>query len=164
MAASLLIEHEQAMRSHGQLIRRDSGIPFPIRRGSTAMEIIIAMFLLATLAVVSGQIVISVVQTRLEQRKRAYALLEAGNVMEEVFLLPWTELEGAPSREWPCSAAAKQVLRNPRVLLLTQLTQDENTRRLVVTVEWSNGRDQAPQHIQLVAFRHRSQGTGETLP
>lgn len=158
MAASLPIECEQGMINHGQFIRYDLRRPFRCCRGSTALEIIIALFLLATLAVISGQIVVSVVQTRVEQRKRAYALLEAGNIMEEVFLLPWTELGPGQSRDWPCSQAAKQVLKNPRVILLTQPTDDENTRRLVINVEWSVGRDQAPQRVQLVAFRHRSQG------
>ncbi|HOA53427.1 MAG TPA: hypothetical protein PKI05_14335 [Thermogutta sp.] len=122
----------------------------------TTMEIIVAMFLLATLAMIASQIIATVVQTRVEQRKRAFALQEAGNAMEEAFLLSWQELKPGQSRQWTCSDTAAKILKNAKVTLVTEATPDDNTRRLVVCVEWSSGGGREPQRIQLVAFRHRA--------
>lgn len=132
-----------------------------VRPAITVIEIIISLFLLATLAVLSGQIITSVVQARLDQRKCAWAIQEAGKAMEKAFLLPWKEMEPGQSREWPCSESAKRILKNPKTTILTEATDDENLRRLVVRVEWATGRSQRVQQIQLVAFRHRFQPSKE---
>lgn len=126
-----------------------------VRAATTPMEIIISLFLLATLAVLSGQIIASVVQTRLEQRKRAWAMQEAGNAMEKAFLLPWAELEPGQSRECTSSESARRFWKDLRTTIFTEATDDEKVRRLVIRVEWSTVRNQAKQQIQLVAFRHR---------
>lgn len=152
-----LMQADRTMRSIAYLPFADNSKRFELRSATTVMEIIISLFLLATLAVLSGQIIASVVQTRVEQRKRAWALQEAGNAMEKAFLVPWAELEPGQRREWPCSEAAKRILKDARTTILTEATDDNNVRRLVVRVEWSPGRGQTTQQIQLVAFRHHPQ-------
>jgi len=148
---------DRTMRSIGCVPFADNSKRFELRPATTVMEIIISLFLLATLAVLSGQIIASVVETRIEQRKRAWALQEAGNAMERAFLVPWAELEPGQRREWACSEAAKRILKEARTTILTEATDDNNVRRLIVRVEWSPGRGQTTQQIQLVAFRHHLQ-------
>lgn len=152
---------DRIMLSIGRVPSPDNSKRFELRPATTVMEIIISLFLLATLALLSGQIIASVVQTRIEQRKRAWALQEAGNAMEKAFLIPWAELEPGQRREWTCSEAARRVLKDARTTILTEVTDDSNVRRLVVRVEWSPARGQTTQQIQLVVFRHHPQHSEE---
>ncbi len=150
------------VKTCGRVMSKERRSRLEHRFAVTTMEIIVAMFLLATLAMIATQIIATVVQTRVEQRRRAFALQEAGNAMEMAFLLPWQELKPGESREWTCSDAALKTLKNAKVTVMTEATPDENTRRIVVCVAWSSGNGQEPQTIHLVAFRHRPLTSDET--
>lgn len=126
-------------------------------QGTSAVEMVMAMFLLVVLGLLCTQIITSSVRLRLEQRKRLFALQEANNALEKAFQMPWEELAKARVETWPCSPGAAQVL--PKASVQVEINAlDEDARRLAVTVQWPAGPGQKMEHVSLVAFRHKPAG------
>lgn len=127
------------------------------RQGSSAVEMVAAMFLLVVLGLLCTQVITSSVRVRLEQRKRIFALQEASNALEKAFQMPWEELVKARVETWPCSPGAAQVL--PKASVQVEISAlDDHARRLAVTVQWPAGSGQKMEHVSLVAFRHKPAG------
>jgi len=135
------------------------------RSGTTAVELVVAVTLLAVLTGICGELIVSTVRLRREERRRAWALQEAANAMETLFAKPWEELPVGKKEVGPCSSAGQSVLGSA-VVRREVLAADEG-RRLLVTVEWPNGDGKSPGNVSLVAYRfppRAAQPTSQSSP
>jgi Tfp pilus assembly protein PilE len=126
------------------------------RSGTTAVELVVAVTLLAVLTGICGELIVSTVRLRREERKRAWALQEAANVMETLFAKPWDELSVGKKEVRPCSPAGQSVLES--AVVRQEVFAAGKGRRLVVTVEWPNGEGKLPGSVSLVAYRFPTVG------
>ncbi|WP_347243587.1 hypothetical protein [Thermogutta sp.] len=119
--------------------------------GSTAVELVVAVTLLAVLSGICSELIVSTVRLRREERKRAWALQEAANAMETLFAKPWEALVVGKKEVGPCSPAGQPVLES--AVVRQEVLAAGEARRLVVTVEWPNGEGKPSGSVSLVAYR-----------
>lgn len=130
------------------------GWPKGSRRGlSSTVELLVALALLAVLVLICGQVLLATVRLRSDERKRAWALQEAANVMEALFIMPWEEFLPGKVETHPCSREAQSVLGPATVTQEIEGLQD-GRRRLRVTVQWPGSPGESLGSVSLVAFRH----------
>ncbi len=140
------------------------------RRGFTLTETVVAVIILTTAIAVSTQILVATsVQHKAMQCERV-ALIEAGNVIERLAVVPWSKLEAGELSDWKLSPQASEVLPDGKLEIQIEPTDAKKTgkeqvgkeqiakelagRRLTVTVSYSPAENQPDRSVRLVTWRY----------
>ena len=91
-------------------------------------------------------------------QQRATAVREAGNLMEEVFSRPWSDLSANTTLTLGLPDASGSVLPDARVNVAVQPEEaTADALRIQIEIDWRNAAGQRSAPVRLCAWRYRSQ-------
>lgn len=127
------------------------------RRGYLMLELATAVVVLGVMMGVCLQAIGWVLKERRSIDRRAVALQEAANLLDEFTALPWPQL--TPQRAQACqmSAEAAAILPRARVdVALAEPAGEPPARRITVTLHWQgdHGQDEGPLRLTAWVYRH----------
>jgi hypothetical protein len=138
--------------------------PFSRRRGTTLIEAIMAVTLLAAGLAMTGQVLYTTSRLRRDNERRGCALQEAANALEQLRAMPWSELAAdeppqlelspAGARQLPGGKLALRIVDEPAE------TASPLTKRLEVDVSWRPLGGQASSTVSASSWRF----SGEDQP
>jgi type II secretory pathway pseudopilin PulG len=124
------------------------------RRGTTLLETVVAVGLLATGLSLTAQVLAWNSAQRRANQQRQCAVQEAANCLERLRLLPWDELTAAGVQDFEMSAEAAAVL--PQAKLKLDVRHDPAQRdgkRMQIQIQWTNRAGQPVAPVRLTAWR-----------
>jgi hypothetical protein len=120
------------------------------------MELAVAGVLVGALLVVCLQLVAAAAGQRRAADLRQCALLELGNVMEQVTARPWAELTAAAlSREKLSPPAARQMPGAELKIEVFTPAGEPGTKRITAAIGWQDRSGQLFAPLTLTAWRHQ---------
>lgn len=129
---------------------------FERRRAFTMVEVAITALLLVIAMTVTLQVLGWVAAERRALDRRQCAIRESANIMEQLAVRPWKELEAEPLKQVKLSETARQTLPGAE-LSLAAADQPEwgGTKRLSLRLRWRNrsGGWEAPVRLSAWAYR-----------
>jgi type II secretory pathway component PulJ len=125
------------------------------RSGTTLLEVIAAGAILGVLLIVCAQMLSrAVVQQQAIAHRRA-ALQMACNAMERAQAQSWDEVDGARMESIAQAVVEQGMLRNGRVVLVVDQPESmPPSKRIHVTVSWTEGSDEVERKQELTAWRY----------
>jgi Tfp pilus assembly protein PilV len=129
-----------ARREHRRRSLQSEG--HSLRRGISLVEVTVAAVVLSALVLMLGQSVGWVATARKDADRRQVALLEAGNVMEQITALPFEEIDNKRGREVRLSDYAHQLLGADALVVEVQAVEGEpKSKRISVGVGYKEPKD-----------------------
>jgi hypothetical protein len=140
----------QARRTHN--LRRT-------RRGTTLLECVIALGVLAAALTLGAQVLAwSAAQRRLGDQRHV-ALQEAANCLERVRQMPWEELTAERLATLDLSSEARQRLTSAELHVAPEeIAGQPSAKRVEVEIQWLTRHGETPLRVALVTWRYK---TGE---
>jgi hypothetical protein len=126
------------------------------RRGMMLLELAVAGVLAGTLLVVCLQLLSAALAQRRAADQRQCALLELGNVMEQVAARPWAQLATSELSHEKLSPSASRQLPGAELKIEVSTPAGEpNAKRITATLRWQDrgGRLLAP--VTLTTWRYQ---------
>lgn len=130
----------------------------PARRGYLLVELAAATALLGTMLLIMVPAVGWIAHERQSLDRRAVALQEAANLLDELTSLPWAAITPERVQASRMSAEAEAILSPAKLeIALDEPADDPAAKRLCVTLRWqgSHGLDDGP--VRLTAWTYRRQ-------
>ena len=125
------------------------------RRGMMMIELAVAGALVGTLLVVCLQLLSAALAQRRAADQRQCALLELGNVMEQVAARPWAELTTAVLSQEKLSQSANSQLPGAELKLeVSPLADESNAKRITATLRWQDRSGQLLVPMTLTTWRY----------
>ena len=124
------------------------------RRGATVTEATIAIAIAAAvLAGVAQLMALASHQRRISER-RAMAVREAGNLMENLMSRPWAEVTSEKLAAIELSDECSENLPDARLQVeVSSEGDDDQVKRIDVQIDWRNTANQRGEPVRLVAWR-----------
>ena len=126
------------------------------RRGFIVLEVVAASALAAMLLVVCLQLLSGVLAQRRAADRRQYALLELGNVMEQVAARPWSDLTAASLSQERLPPSVEEHL--PGAVLAVTLAEPadgSNAKRITASLRFEDDHGQMTKPIVLTTWRYK---------
>jgi hypothetical protein len=130
------------------------------RRGSIFLEVCMALFMLGAALGVIAQLLVIAAQQKRGYERRSLATQEAANLLERVIARPWDALAAGPVDQLDLPASAKTQL--PEAQVRAEVIEEEGKptqKQIQIQVDWVNRAGQRERPVQLVAWKHRLEGT-----
>ncbi len=125
------------------------------RSGFTLTETVVAGIILSTAIAVSMQMLVATSAQHQTMEQGRIALLEAGNVVERLSVLPWSKLDADELSAWNLGPQAARALPGGKLEIQVQPTSDEPAaKRLTVVVSYSPKEKQPARSVRLVTWRY----------
>ena len=122
--------------------------------GTTLLETVIAVALLAAALSLSTQVLAWTAMERRESQRRQVALQEAANCLERLRGWPSDRLSTEQAQAIALSPQAHDVLPQGRVAVdIRTDPADENSRQIQIEVHWSNRTGQPLAPVRLTTWR-----------
>jgi hypothetical protein len=126
------------------------------RDGSSIAEVSLAVVIASVTVIAIAQLLAVTARQHRLLDQHLLALIEVGNVMEEVMSRPFDEIAGELPPAVTLSELCQQQLPDARLEVQVEPEADvEDARRVTVRIEWSNLARQRPRPVQLVAWKYR---------
>lgn len=126
------------------------------RRGMMMIELAVAGVLVGTLLVVCLQLLSAALAQRRAADQRQCALLELGNVMEQVAARPWTELTTAILSQEKLSPSADSQLPGAELKIeVSPLADEPNAKRIIAALRWQDRGGQLLAPVTVTTWRYR---------
>jgi Tfp pilus assembly protein PilE len=126
------------------------------RRGMMMIELAVAGVLVGTLLVVCLQLLSAALAQRRAADQRQCALLELGNVMEQVTARPWTELTTAILSQKKLSPSADSQLPGAELKIeVSPLADEPNAKRITAALRWQDRSGQLLAPVTVTTWRYR---------
>ena len=120
------------------------------------LELAVAGALVGTLLVVGLQLLSTAVAQRRAVDQRQCALLELGNVMEQIAACPWPKLTTPMlSREKLSASAARQLPGAELKIEVSTSTGQPNAKRITATLRWQDRSGQLTAPVTLTTWRYQ---------
>jgi len=119
-------------------------------------ELAVAGALVGTLLVVCLQLLSAALAQRRAADQRQAALVELGNVMEQVAARPWADLTTAALSQEKLSPSSERVLPGAELKIEVSPSADgPDARRITVVLRWQD-RGRSPVSMTLTTWRYRT--------
>jgi Tfp pilus assembly protein PilE len=126
------------------------------RRGMMMVELAVAGALVGMLLVVCLQLLSAAVAQRRAADQRQCALVELGNVMEQVTARPWAKLTTAVlSQERLSSSADRQLPGAELKIEVLALADQPNAKRITAALRWQDRSGQLVAPVTLTTWRYK---------
>ncbi len=126
------------------------------RRGVMLVEVVAASGIVAAVLVLCLQLLSAAAAQRRTADQRQCALLELGNVMEQVAARPWAELTTAAFAKKKLSPSAERQLPAAELKIEILASADEpNAKRIAVAVRWQDRSGQLLAPATLTTWRYK---------
>ncbi len=126
------------------------------RRGMMMIELAVAGALVGTLLVVCLQLLSAALAQRRAADQRQCALLELGNVMEQVTARPWAELTTAVLSQEKLSQSANSQLPGAELKIeVSPLADESNAKRITAALRWQDRSGQLLVPMTLTTWRYK---------
>jgi len=122
------------------------------RRGTTVTEATIAVVIAAAVLTGVAQLVALASHQRRISERRAVAVREVGNLMENLMSRPWAEITTEKLADVELSDECSENLPDVR-LHVEVSSEDDEAKRIGVQIDWQNAADQRGEPVRLVAWR-----------
>ena len=126
------------------------------RRGSTLLELAVSIIMVGVLLAISAQVLGWTVRERRATDRRAAALVEAGNLLDELTRLPWNEVTQESVAATKLSGEADAMLPDAKLEVTMRQPEDDPTaKRITVSIDWLGDHQQreAPARITAWVFK-----------
>lgn len=126
--------------------------------GMAVVEAIVGLVIsLAVLATIAHLLALAAGQRRVTEQ-RAVAVLEAGNLMEQIMARPWTELVTEKLGQMALSESCRQRLPDARLRVEgTAEGEPASARQIRIQIDWQDRAGQRVRPVQLVAWRYAAE-------
>ena len=131
------------------------------QRGTITHEAIMAIVIATAVLAGTAQILALVSHQRRDIDRRSAALHEAGNLMEEIAVIPWNKLTAEDVAALTLSDDCRAILREPRLNITVAAEPASAGKHISVEIDWLVGQDQRSLPLRLAAWRYP---TGESEP
>jgi type II secretory pathway pseudopilin PulG len=126
------------------------------RRGMMMVELAVAGVLVGTLLVVGLQLLSAAMAQRRVADQRQCALLELGNLMEQIAARPWTELTTAAlARERLSPSAVAQLPGAELKIEVSAPAHEPHAKRLTAALRWQGRSGQLLPPVTLTTWRYK---------
>jgi len=105
----------------------------PSRSGVTIVEVLVAIFVAASTAVMAAQMVLSSLAQRANVREQTLAYEELANAAQRLSVAPIDSLEETAG-DWPLSKSAAEQL--PQAAAAVVVAPDDDATRITITITW----------------------------
>ena len=122
------------------------------RRGFTMLEAMVATVILMTVMAVSTKMVLTVIESHRTMQMHRLAGAEITNRIEQLRLVPFSELETAASEPWTLSPDAVQRLKNAQCSVTVEPAENDG-KLLRVSVDWMAGASEGRRTESLSFWR-----------
>ena len=142
---------------------RASRLAFPRgaweREGFILHEVLIAILIVLAAMVGVAQLLALVAQQRRLAQQRTAAVREAGNLMEDLASRPWAEITVERLADVRLSDACQR--RLPDATLHVEVhSEDADSQRISIRIDWPTGAGLRGEPVRLVAWRFRDEEVG----
>jgi hypothetical protein len=126
------------------------------RRGAMMVELAVAGTLVGALLVFGLQLLSAAVAQRRAADQRQWALVELGNVMEQVAARPWAELTTAALSKVRLSPSASSQLPGAELRIeVSTPADDPRAKRITATLRWQGRSGQPPAPVTVTTWRYK---------
>ncbi len=133
------------------------------RRGTTLLELIVAVALLAAMTAAAMQMLRVTAAQRRATSARQAAVLEAANLMERLAARSWDELTEEGVQDVELSPEARRRLPAGELEIdITSPTDQPDARRIALRLRWQGDSGQLLRPVRLLAWRYRGVGEMKT--
>lgn len=120
------------------------------RRGMMLLEVAVSVLLVGVLLALSVQVLGWTARERRSADRRAAALVEAGNQLDELSALPWNDI--TPDRLKTAQLSPEAIALLPEAKLEVTLTRpddDATAKQITVSIDWqgNHGEREAPVRL-----------------
>jgi Tfp pilus assembly protein PilV len=130
---------------------RRAGFALPEAIMATALALAVLVGVAQLLAMVAGQ--------RRLARQHAVAVLEAGNLMEQLMARPWPEIDPKTLAAVQLSEPCRQCLPEAR-LRVDVAPEDPDTKRIRIEIDWRTASGRPVEPIRLLGWKSRGEEAG----
>ena len=125
------------------------------RRGTTLLEVCVSMIILAVASATAVQSLALVAGQRREAERALVAALEAGNLMERVHALPFSEVTADRLGQWELAPWCRERLPEARVVVqVHEEPEPVAGKRIVLALDWRGRDGQRSPPVRLTAWRY----------
>ncbi len=126
------------------------------RRGMTLVELAVAGAVVGALLIVCMQLLSAALAQRRAADQRQFALLELGNVIEQVAARPWGELTTAAlSQEKLSPSAGRQLPGAELKIEVSASADDPGAKRITAALRWQDHGGQLVAPATLTTWRYK---------
>ena len=127
------------------------------RRGTITHEASVAIIIATAVIVGTAQVLAIIAHQRRDLDQRSIAAREAGNLLEEIAALPWSDIAEDQLSELALSDECTSVLREPRLEITVSAEPAASGKRIGVAIDWLVAEDQRALPLRLAAWRYPRQ-------
>lgn len=128
----------------------------PHRRGTMLLEIAISVLLVGMLLAMSVQVFGWTARERRAADRRAAALVEAGNQLDQLTMVSWDELTDKSAEAVKLSDEATAILPDAKLeVLLKQSDKDTTSKQITVIIDWLGNHRQREGPVKLTAWVYK---------
>jgi len=133
------------------------------RRGIAVLEIAVAILLMGLLLAVCVKTLAWSVRERRAVDRRAVALIEANNLMDQVTRMTWEELNDDSLKAITLSAEAQSWLPHAKLELSLQTNEDKlNSKRVSVKIDWPGSHGEREGAVLLNTWKFQEAENNES--
>ena len=126
------------------------------RQGTTIVELVASMLILAAVLLAIAQTVAMRAQQRHAAERHRLAISEAANLMEQIIVRPWDEVSSDNVAAMTLSAEAQQTLPDARLRIgVDSIEQEPAAKRVQIEIDWQNSAGQRQTPLRLIAWKYR---------
>lgn len=123
------------------------------RNGALFLEVGAAIVIVGAMLAISLQVVGWTVRERRSVDRRVIALIEAGNLLDEVTGHPWNELTSLQLEQIQLPASAAAALPDARLKLsMRQPEGDPTAKQITLSIDWQGRHGQREGPVRLTAW------------
>jgi hypothetical protein len=132
------------------------------RRGIMMLEMAVAVLLVGLLMAISIKLLGWSIRERQLVDRRATALIEAGNLLDQLTNQSWDDLTEPSLESVKLSAEATAILPNAKLAItLRQPEADPTAKQINVALVWQGGRGEQDGPVKLTAWKFKPEASDE---
>ena len=124
------------------------------QRGTITHEATMAIVIATAVIAGTAQILAVIAHQRRDIDRRSAALHEAGNLMEEIAVIPWNNVNEEGLAALRLSDECLGILREPRLRITVDAEPAGVGKHISVEIDWRVGQDQRALPLRLAAWRY----------
>ena len=125
------------------------------RKASSMIEVIVAMFILASLITAVTKVTILTAHQRRAVQRRQLAFSETANLMERAAATPWNETTTQDFSNFKIPPYLKQQLPSATLKIeVDEVPKPLPAKRITIEVFWNNAAGQQVEPVRLVSWKY----------